>query len=274
MTQYIIRGETDYSNEFDSYGMYFPSRLIIEIMRTLYEYKDVIDYDSVIVFITNEYVRYASPALEVKKMVNVLEKVYKGRSATFCTSSDDTHTSPNNTILFSGYSTAHDPVPMAALLVDKNNTIHRLKLSDELMFVLYTESRFLSGECTCFPIGYFVWQLDLTCKLNDGRIRSNFDNTSVDIPDDLRLFISANRPARPKHTGYKYIYRPQLSKFFDNNIDMIRKDLHIPDAYPGIDYKYISAIAEERAEKEKRRAQLLKELAELNEELDALPSDA
>lgn len=271
MTRYIERCNkfTDKSTTLD-YELYKDEHEVkmlhhedyTQIISDLFEYRDVIDYNSygciiskccknIVRDVINEY---NQNILTQKIKIEYNPEVIKFFEETDESNSDIRFTYERGIHLYHQYSY----IPVAFLLFDKNNNIYRVNINKKLlrkMFCCYGPS---NVPYKFFNIGLLTFIIDYT-----------YDNMKeiYKIPNHLLPFISKYTPDLSCIPTYDSKRMQYFEEYMNTNLNKIKQDLNIIDEQ--IDYpqlKYVSNQDILKSKKEKRRAELLAELKALDNE--------
>lgn len=154
-------------------------------------------------------------------------------------------------------------IPRAILLFDKNNTCRYVEVSTKLLFTLFKNAY----ENHYFDLGNALFWIDNAYNPESNRLGGCWKGGVV--PTELIPFISRNTPSLTNIKRSLTNPPPQLVNYIEDNLPAIKKDLMIEDEQPTpINYKYISIKDLHRNEREKRRAQLMEELRQIDEYSD------
>ena len=229
----------------------------ILLMRELFKYRDVIDYTSYIYIITTTHknklrIKYEPSNNNIcghgYEITNILAKRYMDATI----SNDDQYaTSSESTI-----------IPRAILLFDKNNTCRYVEVSMKLLSILFKKAY----RSHYFDLGNTLFWIDASYDSTNNKI--HYPAAGV-VPVELIPFISRNTPSLDNIKRTICTPPPQLLEYIEENLSAIKQDLMIEDEpIPPINYKYISIKNLHRTEREKRRAQLMEELRQIDEYSD------
>ena len=279
MTRYIIRdsgGSGKYDNNIPYWNelikcMY--SKLQNKLIKALLNYRDEIDYSSLLVFIDTTKRKHN---FEIKSEYN-----YKSNNKYYTLTQpcryNSTITSVNSVI---------------ALLFNKYNECKIVDFSSfELCYI-----KDIMNYCTSsyydkydvmvymFNLGAFTFMIDYNYSPNDRTPHCYYNNgkliyyPSTDVcngfPEELNLFVSKTQPrlSRARLSLLSNIHNPYykaVREYLENNINSIKADIGIPVSFPPntINITYVSQKECNVRSKERRRTELLAELKKLNEEM-------
>lgn len=296
-SRYIIRSEESFK-QTDNYN-YISSIDIVKLPSTndipllikeLYPYKDIIDYNSLLCFIvktvknersmsysaksTSNSYRLKNPKQyrsETDALINIITKytIVDKAARKYIIDTDNKSSYDDDTPMYS--------FPVCVLLFDKNNECQKLNFSNKALKILFNISNRCDTEfdARVYNLGRLIWYLDFGFQSKDNTI------DGYAIEEKYIDFFSINRPSINGINEYtSWIYRnryleptsvlPKHMKLWLNeNIDYIRKDIGITEETP-IQIKYVKQEEIENNSKRHEINTLLEQLRILGVDVDSI----
>lgn len=256
LERYIIRSEVSCEVSTRKIPVSPDDNIYIPLMQALYDYKDVVDYDSWLYIVTSTHAN--TPKQTLNPIDNAITTSYTISSVNAKRYVDATNGSMSSTYM------SNQPnitIPRAVLLFDKNNTCRFIEVSDklkaQLMKSVVKDSYFVN-------LGRMIYNIDASFSATENKLKLNGNGIIPSLPIDLLPFISKNIPDVSNWNNYDNTVPEHLTNFIERNFNMITKDLLIERPiieYPTITYVSIKSI-NDKARKD-RIAMLRDELRQL-----------
>lgn len=239
MIRDIIRSEETFQETRKWDRSYYPNmntisdEYIPQLIEELYQYKDIIDYNSWICIITetvdNQFI--SSYDINNSNTLNI--------KSTYSINDNQARRYIDATTTSTSAYTTSDPkftYPKCALLFDKNNNCRLINIQTKLLKELYEHSINLTqlNKYKLYNLGRLLWYIDFNYNPESNKV------CNVSIKIEHIPFISKNKPSPSCFNQYESYAPKHLTEWLDNNIDRIRKDLGlIMEPVPAPQYKYI-----------------------------------
>ena len=227
---------------------------IPQLIEELYQYKDIIDYNSWICIITETVDNQFISSYDINAANNLVIK------STYSINDNQARRYIDATTTSTSTYTTNDPkftYPKCALLFDKNNNCRLINIQTKLLKELYTHAFNPTqlNNYKLFNLGRLLWYIDFNYNPESNKV------CNVSIKIEHIPFISKNKPSPSCFNEYESYAPKHLTEWLDNNIDRIRKDLGLimkPDPVP--QYKYIEISEINNNAKKQHIKELLEQL--------------
>lgn len=260
MIRYIIRSEETFQETRKYSYINGPSMSTIsyenipQLIEELYQYKDIIDYNSWICIITETVDNQFITSYNLDNSYNLNIK------STYSINDNQARRYIDATTTGTSIYTTMDPkftYPKSVLLFDKNNNCRLINIQTKLLKNLYehTINPTQINKYKLFNLGRLLWYIDFHYNPESNKIQD------VSIKTEHIPFISKNKPSPSCFNEYESYAPKHLTEWLDDNIDRIRKDLGLimePDPAP--QYKYIELSEINNNAKKQHIKELLEQL--------------